>query len=141
MLKQSLPFTLFDALILVTLTFAQATSDQSQTELKELEKIQDAIANYDKGLLHENQGVTESAIINIMRLKYNYPNYDYRTLVNHLENLENAGETKSIRFMAYIVKNYLLHPERFTWVEDMCCKHDQLFYSMISQKIHNQVGE
>jgi len=141
MLKQSLPFTLFVTLILVTLTVAQATGDQSQTELNELEKIQDAIANYEKGLVHHNPGVTESAIINIMTLKYNYPNYDYRTLVNQLQNLENTGKTKSIRFMAYIVKNYLLHPERFTWVEEMCCRHDQLFYSLITEKIHSQVGE
>ncbi len=141
MFRHTLPIALLITLLLTLLSFAQESDDVLKTMDNEKTKINQAISNYQNALKSENPGVTESAIINIMKLKYHYPEYDYLTLVDHLQNLERTGKTKSILFMSYIVKNYLLFPERYTWVGEMCCSQEKLFYAVMAEKIHKQVGE
>ena len=132
-------FVIFALMILPS--FAQ----DNQNTVKQLslsqKQIEQAIKNYQKALENDNPGMTESAIINIMSLKYYYPQYDYQQIVNQLEKLEEQGLTKSIKFMSYIVKNYILYPERYAWIDKLCCEKDQMFYAVIAEKVHVQVNE
>ena len=141
MLKINTILTLIIAAGLFYPALAQQNQTSEQETTKNMVNIERGIANYQKALESDNAGMMESAIINIMRLKYTSPDFDYQTLIEPLQNLEVQGPTKSIRFMAYIVKNYLIYPERYTWVEDLCCKQGKMFFALMGDKIHAQVHE
>ena len=104
-------------------------------------KIEMGIENYKKALESDNLGMIESAILNVMKLKFNYPDYDYSSLIKPLESLENNDGSKSIRFMSYIVKNYLEYPDRYTWINKASFELDKDFYTVIAEKISAQVDE
>ena len=85
-------------------SFAQDNNDEQKNQDAERQKIELAIKNYKQALESENLGMIESAILNVMKLKYHYPDYDYSSLIEPLESLESNDDSKSIRFMSYIVK-------------------------------------
>lgn len=129
-------------IILIALFSAPVFSQiLSKTEVvkADSQKIVRAIANYQRALTSQNNGAAESAIINIMNLKYTYPKHDYSPLVSELKNLEIEGGTKSIRFLSFIVKNYLLYPERYAWIETICCEQDKMFYTVIAERVKEQI--
>jgi hypothetical protein len=104
-------------------------------------KIKVGIENYKKALESDNLGMIESAILNVMKLKFNYPDYDYSSLIEPLESLENNDRSKSIKFMSYIVKNYLEYPDRYTWINKATFEVNKDFYTVIAEKISAQVDE
>lgn len=132
--------TLIIALMLYP-SFAQNNSQDNENQVAEKRKIELAIKNYKNALESDNLGATESAILNTMNLKFHYPDYDYSSLIQPLESLENNDESKTIRFMSYIVKNYLLHPERYAWMEDVHFQFDKDFYAIIGEKVSAQVSK
>ena len=136
-------FILTTMIVVVMLypSFAQHNNVEQENKDSERAKIELGIKNYKKALESDNLGMIESAIINIMNLKFHYPNYDYSSLIEPLESLENYDESKSIRFMSYIVKNYLQHPDRYTWIIEVYNEHDKDYYTIIAEKISAQVGE
>jgi hypothetical protein len=100
-----------------------------------------ATDNYLMALKQDNEGVVESAIIKVMKLKYYYPEKDYSEIKTQLEKLELDGQTESIRFMAYIVSNYLKHPERFAWVKKGVDENSDHFFSLINDQVVAQVNK
>jgi hypothetical protein len=123
--------------MLISSLFAQ--NDHMSADQKRAEKINKAINNYHQALRSGNNGATESAIINIMSLKHEYPDHDYTILIVELERLEQQGDTKPIRFMSFIVKNYLVYPERYAWIDSVCCEQQKDFYALIAEKVHRQL--
>jgi hypothetical protein len=132
---------IFLTLLFLLPLIAQDNNVTDQIGSEDNLKIERAIANYKKALESDNAGVIESAILNTMNLKYTYPEEDYQALMKPLAQLETTAPTKSTRFLAYIVKNYLMHPERFAWIDKVCCEQDENFFAVISKKIHEQVDE
>jgi hypothetical protein len=122
-------------------TFAKENNKQTAFQFTEQQKIEMAIKNYKKALESDNLGMIESAIINVMKLKYQYPDYNYSSLVQPLAALENNEMNRSIKFMSYIVKNYLVHPDRYAWMEEVQLKFDKDLPTVFTQKIAQQVGE
>ena len=115
-------------------------TDTAQTTIEQ-QKVNLAIKNYKKALESENPGMVESAIMNVMSLKYNYPDYDYSSLIEPLTALENNDMSKSIRFLSYILKNYLNHPERYAWMEKAHLQFDEDLYTLLAQKVTVQMEE
>jgi transcription termination factor NusB len=133
--------TIITVVLLVILGQAAIAQDLGQLIEGDKAAINHAVKNYVRALKCENIGVVESAIINLMALKYYYPDNDYSSVVEQLELLEDDGRTKSIRFTAYIVKNYFNYPDRFAWIDELNKDKDKFFFASISEKIHEQVDE
>lgn len=133
--------TLIITVLIVLPTFAKENNKQTAFQFTEQQKIEMAIKNYKKALESDNLGMIESAIINVMKLKYQYPDYNYSSLVQPLAALENNEMNRSIKFMSYIVKNYLVHPDRYAWMEEVQLKFDKDLPTVFTQKIAQQVGE
>lgn len=136
--------SILSAIIVVLMlypSFAQNKNLFAEVEAAEQQKIKMVIKNYQKALESDNQGMIESAILNIMSLKYHYPDYDYSSLIESLESLENNDESKSIRFMSYIVKDYLLYPDRYTWIDQVPYEFYKDFYAVIAKKVYEQVNK
>jgi len=131
--------TILSAIIVVLMlypSFAQNKNLSAEVEAVKQQKIEMAIKNYQQALESDNLGMIESAILNTMSLKYHYPDYDYSSLIEPLESLENNDESKSIRFMSYIVKNYLLYPDRYAWIDQVHYEFDKDFYAVIAEKVY-----
>jgi hypothetical protein len=133
--------TLIITVLIVLPTFAQEDNSKNAQPTTEQQKIEMGIKNYKKALESDNSGMIESAIINVMKLKYNYPDYDYSSLVQPLASLESTDMSKPIRFMSYIVKNYLEYPDRYAWMNEVQIKSDFDLYAAFAQKITEQVEE
>lgn len=116
-------------LILTHFAFAQSP----------LNRIDRALLAYEQALEHSNNGVVESAIINIMKLKLIYPNQDYSRLTKKLNKLCFKDRTKTVRYKAYIAANYLQHPERFTWLKSECANNLNDFFSRYEACLERQL--
>jgi len=65
-------------------------------------RLERGLANFLRALQHHNEGVVESAMINLLKMKYHYPGLDYGKVITLLQDLESSGRSQSIRFMAFI---------------------------------------
>jgi hypothetical protein len=139
MFRINLLLTLIIAVLIVYPSLAQENAQTKAPQITEKQRVEMAIKNYKKALESENPGMVESAVINIMKLKHQYPTYDYSALIEPLTTLENTDESESIKFMSYIVKNYLEHPERYSWLEKAHLKFDKDLYVVIAEKVAEQV--
>jgi hypothetical protein len=127
------------SVLFASISFAQETGQVEYQKFTEQEKVEMAIKNYKNALESDNLGMIESAIINVMRLKYNYPDYDYSSLLQPLASLEDNDKSESVKFMSFIVKNYLEHPERYAWIEKAKLQFDKDMYAVIAQKVAEQI--
>ncbi len=82
-------------------------------KMKQLEKGMD---NYLQALLHNNCGLMESAMINLLKMKDHYPDLDYSQIIDQLHYLAEQGPTQSLRFLAYFTSHYLEDSENFKWL-------------------------
>ncbi len=99
--------------------------------------LESSLPNYYKALNSGNDGMIESAIENLVKLKIMAPDLDYSKAAEKLEQLTEDGETDQIQYKAFIASLYLQHPERFNWLssedtnkklqmaEDMLAKLEQ----------------
>ena len=51
------------------------------------DKVNCCVANYELCLMHENEGVVESALVNVIRFKYRCPDADYESIIKQLKQL------------------------------------------------------
>ena len=139
---------IFSLLLYTSLAYASDSlkisdnkSAQNNTIAINSTSLDRAPANYLMALQQTNEGVVESAIIKLMKLKYYYPQMDYSKISVQLEKLETDGKSESIRFMAYIVGNYIKHPERFAWVKKGVDKSTDQFFALINERVVSQVQQ
>jgi len=64
--------------------------------------IQDCINRYQISLRHHNNGVVQSAIINLIQIRIKYPGLNYDSFTSVLKSLEESGRTGDIRILAGI---------------------------------------
>jgi hypothetical protein len=117
------------SLILVTTIFAQPG-----------DPIAKGIDNYLSALNSKNDGLVESAIVNIIKLKMNYPERDYTTVTNQLDRLTHLHANKIIRIEAYVVLTYMQYPERFDWLQKLNGSQIDDLLSNLVYKIHQQIA-
>jgi len=87
------------------------------------------------GLNHSNEGVVESAIINVMKLKFYYPDADYSKIIGKLNQLTAEGSTKRMRIRSYVVNSYLEHPERFNWFHPSTEDETKVLVTLMTEKL------
>ncbi len=96
------------------------------------------IENYLVALDSKNNGLIESAIVNIMKLKMIYPHRDYSKMIDKLDQLSQSTSNKAIRYEAFIVLCYLEFPERFNWIQTNDNQQiDELLTNLVF-RIHEQ---
>ena len=133
MLRSHTQLTALLIMVLFQIAFAQNTVD------RDVATIDLAIKNYLVALNGNNDGAVESTIINLMNLRYYYPKNDYSLVRQKLQELEEKGNTRSIRLLSYIVRNYIQYPQRFVWLDEFQRNMDGNFYVTIAGKIHSQM--
>jgi len=84
---------------------------------KNRNQLEKGIANYLQALRQVNEGLVESAMINLIRMKFNYPDLDYSQSVKSLQSLAETGRTQSLRFLAFFTWHYLEDPVAISWLQ------------------------
>jgi len=90
-----------------------ATTPESQNEIK-IKKAKCAVENYELCLSLENPGVVESALANIIKLKYRCPHADFAPIMAKLELLAQSNENAKIRNKANMVSKILQNQDLVT---------------------------
>jgi hypothetical protein len=85
---------------------AVATAQPSEKALK------NASEKYLIALNHENSGVIESAIVQLMKLKIVRPKTNFDDCIARLEELHTSGPTQIIRIKAGIAHEFLTNPDK-----------------------------
>ena len=93
-----------------------------------------SLPNYYKALNSDNQGLVESAIENLVKLKLYAPDLDYSKVAEKLDQLADDGQSIQIKYKAFVANLYIESPEKFNWLssED---KNEQvkIFDTMFAQ--------
>ena len=101
------------------------------------ESLKKALKHYEENLIHDNEGVVKSSILNIMRMKVTYPQINYSNVCSKLENISFESESKLVRYMAYVAVDIIKYPEQFLWdLPDNYEESDEFFqnYEFIFDK-------
>jgi len=88
-----------------------------KTEYKP-DKVNCCVANYKLCLKHENNGVVESALVNVVKFKYRCPNADYECIIKQLKHLSKNHENKKISQKAELVLQILQNSELIAEIGD-----------------------
>jgi hypothetical protein len=80
------------------------------------EQCEAALTNYYHALNSDNQGLIESAIVCIVKLKMYAPGMDYSQIPDKLNELMENGPTDVIKYKSFIAVLYIEDPERFKWI-------------------------
>ncbi len=117
-------YLVFIYIVLFSLSiFAKET--QSIVEFKS-EKIKCSVENYVLCLKHENLGVVESALVNVIKFRYRCNKADFKNILKQIKVLCVQDENKNISRKAELVYQILQNPELVAEIGDN-------FYSEVDQ--------
>jgi len=139
----NLNLTVVLTLLITSLSFAQdnlvsTCKDSNQLSISEKALCRGSIS-YLNALNSNNEGMMESAMTNIMIMKLYFPERDYDKFISKLSELTTEGESKQVRFKAFIACNYLKHPERYNWIEKDTFQVTTDFFKLFSEKLAKQL--
>ena len=105
------------------------------------EQCKAALPNYYKALNSDNQGLIESAIVNVVKLKMYSPGLDYTKIQDKLNELMETGPTDVVKYKAFIAALYIEHPERFNWISASTDPSKVTTIDEMFARIENQIEE
>lgn len=105
---------------------------------KQASPIAKAKTNYLQALkMTENPPVVESAIFHVVKLKRFYPAENMAEIEKELGRLSHDGETKAIRFKAYIAQMYLSNADLMAEIQQQDYKDGDRFFAMLNLKLQD----
>ncbi|MBN2426487.1 MAG: hypothetical protein JXR46_09560 [Calditrichaceae bacterium] len=104
---KKLNLVVFSAILMSGLVFGQ-------NEPKAMEIAPDV---YLANLSHENPGIVESTIINVMILKLYQPEKDFEKISKKLDELTLESADESTRFKAFVAASYIKYGQDFNWIK------------------------
>ncbi len=105
------------AMLMVTALMFVATGKADSLGLQQPE-VAKALKAYQHNLRHHNDGIVESAMLQIMMLKRYYPTLDFASANHDLNKFLQKSTNQRLRNRAFIVSSYLVHPESFPWLQN-----------------------
>ena len=105
------------AMLMVTALMFVATGKADSLGLQQPE-VAKALKAYQQNLRHHNDGIVESAMLQIMILKRYYPTFDYAAANHDLNKILQTSTNQRLRNRAFIVSSYLVQPESFPWLQN-----------------------
>jgi hypothetical protein len=107
-----------------------------------VDPVERYLENYRMALKSDNTGLTESAIINIIKMKMVYPQADYSKVVDALKRLMVKSPSQTIRYEAYLALGYLEYPDQFSWIEASGDQQiDKLLVNLVINLPKQTIGE
>jgi len=114
-------------LVATSLSFAQVK--QSEEQFEQAKKC------YLNALDSENQGVRDSAILQVVKVKVKYPDENYQTIIRKLQKLSKRDDVFYIRTHAYLACEFFKHPELAQMINPADYQVPAFFFDQLYQKI------
>jgi len=114
-----------------TALYAQSDADNKRSN----EYYCKALKQYLVCLNHHNDGVVESAIINLMKMSRECSEISYQTIVERLDTMATDGRTANIRLLAFIAARYLQDSENPHLLADLKIDDHQQFMKMLLDRL------
>ena len=129
--------------LLLTLIFAASTSLFAQTgtgmKAQAENDLQTAVESYEYCLQHDNAGVVESTLANVVRFKLVNPEYDTEALSDDLVSLAQNGETESLRFKAFLANQFLNSGQLLSQLNDQEFDEDEHLFKTLAVQMQNEL--
>ena len=121
-------------LLIIFLVFSAAIIAQEQPcdPPPEMTPTQKALVSYERCLKHENQGVVESAICNVLLFKHLNPDVDMCHLESLIEDLSKNSDNEDIRRKALLVSNILKNPQLVARIDKKYYKNVEEFFDILT---------
>jgi hypothetical protein len=137
---------LIGAVTLPAVAQEERTPKSEQTYFSSLDSYRHAnltvlCRNFRACLDSQNDGVVESAIAHIIRMKMYLKSEDFTDLKSAIDWLSVAGRTPAIRYKAYLASLVLDNPN---WFKDECCKEysgaEEMFTTLAKRLQQTLIG-
>ncbi len=103
------------------------------------ENLKNAPKNYEKALKSGNAGMVESAIFHSLKFMLFYPQEDVAKLKKQITRLVKEGETRNIRYKAYLASQFLNNPDLLATIEKEDYKDADRFFKMLGDTLQESV--
>ena len=121
-------FTLVLFIVSSLMTVQAQTSDSAEV----MDKNVVAQESYIICLQHENDGVVESAIGNVLLFKKLNPEVDTQAIEKELENISVNGETESVRRKALLANHIIKNPALVSKIDKKFYNDIELFFEVLA---------
>jgi hypothetical protein len=105
------------AVILLIVLFIAAFSTNSFAKSPRYKPAK-IVEIYLDGINHECQGVSESSILFVTKLKFKFPDEDYSKILTKLDYIASTDSSETKRLLAMIASTCIKSPEHFKWIEN-----------------------
>lgn len=103
------------------------------------ENVKNAPKNFEKALKSGNAGLVESAIFHSLKFMIFYPEQDVTKLKKQITRLVKEGETRNIRYKAYLASQFLNNPDLLATIEKEDYKDADRFFKMLGDTLQESV--
>lgn len=109
-------------------------------------RIEKALVAYQRILNHPVSAIVESAMFNLLVLKIDYPELEYKQVLKKLDELSLNGKTSVIRYKAHLTSEFIKNPSLLTEVEAsdfnkyMDVEKADQFYLALSNVLQKQLA-
>lgn len=139
-MKSIFYFFLFSLVLVFLSSCTPAYQIKYSLNCSEIEKVNMANMLYHESLSHENDGVVESTMMCVGKLKMRHQSHDCSQVRNRLNELTSNGKTERIRYKALLTTMILDNPSYFCDdVVKIYSFDDQEFYNMVSAKVNREL--
>lgn len=103
------------------------------------ENLKSAPQNFEKALKSGNAGLVESAIFHSLKFMLFYPEQGVARLKKQISRLVKEGETRNIRYKAYLAAQFLNHLDLLARIEKADYKDADRFFTMLGDTLQESV--
>lgn len=103
------------------------------------EVVDNAPRNFENALKTDNPGLVESAIFLAVKFKLFYPEQNTDGLVKEIDRLVKEGQTKSIRYKAYLASEFMKHGDLMANIEKEDYKDGDQFFKLLADTLENEM--
>ncbi|MFA6456421.1 MAG: hypothetical protein WCW40_06315 [Bacteroidota bacterium] len=125
--------------ITVILTVISLSPAQTSIQLRNIEehRLEHARKNFAMGLRSGNEGVIESTMTLVAKMKLVEPAVDIHNLGFLIDSLASANVAPSLRYKAYLISNICATPTRFSSNELLNAPEAGVFFSIAAQQLQH----
>ena len=114
------------AIVMMVAMVSMAAASQSTTK-----NIEAAGKNYVIGMRSGNQGLAESSLMQIAKIKMRYPRADFADAKHVIDSLAVNSTSPSVRYKAYLTSNVCDDPKWFAMKDHAAYADNDEFFSSV----------
>ncbi len=133
MKKHTIVMTAMMAVVFTTGAMAQTYSSSY------ISKAENGKKNYTMGLRSSNQGLAESAMMQVAKIKMIAPTARFEDVKNVIDSLSVRGDTPSVRYKAYLASNVCENPTWFAKKECSGYQDNDEFFAAVAAQLQERI--